>query len=100
LYKQQINLKEVIEKPYAQYPKIHLLHFVPKGKRTLYGKNIFPNDRIVIWPGWVNPHTEMWEAAENNITKSKYLSFSDDYIKDAISSVEEKPIIINLREDI
>lgn len=90
----QFVLNEIQIKKYAQYENIPHLIIRPKKCRSLRVKRIFPEDKFIIWEGWINPNVNMWDTSDKNgFAQSKFISFSDGYLKEALTSVEQNPIL-------
>lgn len=93
VYCQQITLEKAEEKPYAQYEKVLFLTYRAKKQRIFRRKVILPCDRFIIWEGWVSPNVNIWGPTENGVSRSKFLSFSSEYLEEALASVEQKPVL-------
>lgn len=89
----QFVLIDVQVKKYAQYENIPHLIIRPKNCRSLRIKRIFPEDRFIIWEGWVKPNVNIWESTENGMSQSRHLSFSSGYLRDALVSVAQEPVL-------
>lgn len=75
-----------------QYKSLARIYFKRKGCRKIDEKMIYPDTDIIIWPGWVNPDTEMYIKYDNGNRCAK--GFDREYIKRAIKSIEIKPAFI------
>lgn len=82
---------------YAQHEKSILLRFTQKRGRRVMQLNILPGEAFIIWPGWINPDSEMYgqtEKCENGVTirRSRFASFDRQYLQAALDSVSIQPV--------
>ncbi len=82
--------------PYAKYSQSVALKFKIKGKRNSSGLRFFGSKTLAVWEGWVDVNSEAFTVPtfENGMScqRSRYSSFDDRYLTDAIASVATKPL--------
>lgn len=94
-------LKFVLENskaaPYAQYSESVALKFKIKGKRNFSGLRFYGSKSFAVWEDWVDVNSEAFTAPtfQNGLScqRSRYSSFNERYLTDAIASVATKPLI-------
>lgn len=97
LFSVKFKLLEVRVQPYAQYPESVMLVGKPYKKRNAYGWRILPQDRFAIWRGYKEVRTSMWVQQENAgsaTIKRSLLSCDGEYLRMALDSVVEPPLIV------
>jgi hypothetical protein len=96
VFKLHVEIIEIKNEPYAQYPESILLIFKVKGKRNLRQLRFLPRDPYLVWNGWLEINTDMYaETAEECgfIVRKSLLSFDREYFERAKRSTTEQPII-------
>lgn len=93
----QITIENVTVSKYAQYEESVQLIFKLKGKRNLQGTRFHGSQSVAVWEGWVEIHIDPYSApmiSKSGLVgrESRYLSFDDRYMTDAITSVNVAPI--------
>lgn len=86
-------LNKIINEPYAQYKESLVLIHKPKRKRTLWKNRILPNERLLVYRGWLNVKDELFyhvtKTAGMTMKESKYGCFDDQYLHDVIEQYGE-----------
>ena len=81
----QINLDSVVERPFAQYPKVLVFNFKEKRKRSMVGQVVKPGDIFYIFEGWV-------DIKYKPDFQIGVVSFDTAEQKKAISGIGHKPV--------
>lgn len=100
VYAIQFKLDQIKVGRYAQYDNCVELIFKPKGKRNLRGLQFYGNKPFAVFPDWVNVNTDPFGPVDDSgplsCRRSKYSSFDERYLTDAIRSSGVSPVYANL----
>ena len=98
----QFTLEDVKVSHYAQYSESVQLIFKIKGTRKLRGLRFHGSKSFAIWKGWQNVNTEAFTVPHISngfiCRESRYSSFDDRYLTDAIASAPIAPLFSKLNE--
>ena len=98
------TLQDVKVSEYAQYSESVQLIFKLKGARTLKAMRFHGSKSFAIWKGWHDIKTDAFsspEVTESNgtqitVSRSRYSSFDERYLTDAIASISIAPLFSKL----
>lgn len=96
----QFTLEDIKVSPYAQYlESVHLV-FKLKGTRKLRGLRFYGSKSLAIWKGWQHVNTEAFTAPSVSgdfiVRKSRYPSFDNRYLTDAIECAASAPLFCKI----
>lgn len=96
----QLTLEETRAGHYAQYDDAVEVIFKKKGARNLRAINFHGNKSYAIFDGWITVNTDPFgpviKDGPISHQRSKYLSFDDRYMTDAIASAGVPPLFTKL----
>lgn len=98
----QCEIMKVYTKDYAQYKDCITVEYKPKAKRTVYIWRLFYYQTFAVFAGFVDLNANMFvtEKKENGLTIKEGLTcFSDGYLRNALSSTNQKPILLQNKEN-
>lgn len=98
-YKLHFKVHSLQYGPYAQYPESLVIYFIEKGKRKVKGIRFYGSASYAIWEGYQEVNTEMYVSSDKHestgmIVSKSLRSFSPEYLKRALNSVNVKPMIV------
>ena len=95
-----INLEAIKVGRYAQYDNCIELIYKRKGARQLRGMQFYGKKSFAIFEGWIAVNTNPFSPPKHDgifvCQRSKYLSFDDRYLTDAIASAGVSPLYTKL----
>ena len=96
----QFTLEAIRVGRYAQYDHCVELIVKPKGKRNFRSIQFYGRKVFALWADWIAVNTDAFGAPSQEgpfiARRSRYLSCDERFLTDAISSVQQKPLIICL----
>ncbi|HEX7673539.1 MAG TPA: hypothetical protein VF412_05180 [Bdellovibrio sp.] len=89
----QFTMEDILLGPWAQYWDAVGIICKKKSARSFIKLMFYGNKSFAIFHGWVSVKNDLWEESENSpIKRSKYSSFDERYLTDAIASVGKPPL--------
>lgn len=99
----QFTLEAIRVGRYAQYDHCVELIVKPKGKRNLRSIQFYGRKVFALWTDWIAVNTDAFGVPTQDgplVTRtSRYLSCDERFLTDAISSVQQQPLITCLSKE-